>query len=205
MGLNYMSLLTPSKAPFYGIVPGNSSTPIGSVTLPVTFGTKQNFRTEYIKFEVAYFESSYHAILGRPALAKFMAVPHYIYLLLKMLGNTVRSLCGDLLKSFECDKEAIDHAATIRVPSSVSEILAAAKELSLKKECLPRSQANHRLNQPVMWAPRLSSYKRETTPKQPSSEQDWVTNRNSSSSTSLGPTETYLCGNQQICQGCPRS
>ena len=40
MGLNYMSLLTPSKAPFYGIVPGNSSTPIGSVTLPVTFGTE---------------------------------------------------------------------------------------------------------------------------------------------------------------------
>ena len=75
MGLNYMSLLTPSKAPFYGIDPGNSSTPIGSVTLPVTFGTEQNFRTEYIKFEVADFESSYHAILGRPALAKFMAVP----------------------------------------------------------------------------------------------------------------------------------
>ena len=130
MGLNYMSLLTPSKAPFYGIVPGNSSTPIGSVTLPVTFGTEQNFRTEYIKFEVADFESSYHAILGRPALAKFMAVPHYVYLLLMMPGNTgVLSLRGDLLKSFECDKEAIDHAATIRVPSSVSEILAAAKEL----------------------------------------------------------------------------
>ena len=78
MGLNYMSLLTPSKAPFYSIVPGNSSTPIGSVTLPVTFGTEQNFRTEYIKFEVADFESSYHAILGRPALAKFMVVPHYV-------------------------------------------------------------------------------------------------------------------------------
>jgi len=130
MGLNYMSLLTPSKAPFYGIVPGNSSTPIGSITLPVTFGTEQNFRTEYIKFEVADFESSYHAILGRLALAKFMAVPHYVYLLFKMPGNTgVLSQGGDLLMSFECDKEAIDHAATIRVPSSVSEILAAAKEL----------------------------------------------------------------------------
>ena len=128
MGLNYMSLLTPSKALFYGIVPRNSSTPIGSVTLPVTFGTEQNFRIEYIKFKVADFESSYHAILGRPALAKFMAVSHYIYLLLKMPGNTgVLSLCGDLLKSFECDKEAIDHTATIRVPSSVSEILAATK------------------------------------------------------------------------------
>ena len=88
MGLNYMNLLTPSKAPFYGIVPRNSSTQIGSVTLPVTFGTEQNFRTEYIKFEVADFESSYHAILRRPTLAKFMAVPHYVYLLLKMPGNT---------------------------------------------------------------------------------------------------------------------
>ena len=63
-----------------------------------------------------------------------MAVPHYVYLLLKMPGNTgVLSLRGDLLKSFECDNEAIDHVATIRVPSSVSEILVAAKELSLKE------------------------------------------------------------------------
>ena len=70
MGLNYMSLLTPSKAPFYGIISGNSSTPIGLVTLPVTFGTEQNFWTEHIKLEVADFKSTYHAILGRPALAK---------------------------------------------------------------------------------------------------------------------------------------
>jgi len=66
MGLNYMSLLTPSKAPFYGNVPENSSTPIGSVTLPITFGKEQNFWTEHIKFEVADFESSFHGILGRP-------------------------------------------------------------------------------------------------------------------------------------------
>ena len=71
-----------------------------------------------------------------------MAVPHYVYLLLKMPGNTgVFSLRGDLLKSFECDKEVIDHASTIRVPSSVSEILAAAKELSLK-ESMPSKKPN---------------------------------------------------------------
>ena len=150
MGLNYMSLLTPSKAPFYGIVHGNSSTPIGSVTLPVTFGTEQNFRIEYIKFEVANFESSYHAILGRPALAKFMAVPHYVYLLLKMPGNTgVLTLRGDLLKSFECDKEAIDHASTIRVPSCVSKILAAAKELSLNKDLMPSKKPSQSLVKPT--------------------------------------------------------
>ena len=98
----------------------------------------QNFWTKYIKFEVVDFKSSYHAILGRPALAKFMAVPHYVYLLLKMPGNTgVLSLHGDLLMSFECDKEAIVHASSIRVPSSVSEILAAAKELPINKDSMP--------------------------------------------------------------------
>ena len=71
-----------------------------------------------------------------------MVVPHYVYLLLKMPGNTgVLSLRGDLLKSFECDKEAIDHAATIRVPSSVSEILVVAKELSLKESMPSKKQS----------------------------------------------------------------
>ena len=78
-----------------------------------------------------------------------MAVLHYIYLLLKMPGNTgVLSLRGDLLKSFECDKEAIDHASTIRVPSSVSEILAAAKELSLK-ESMPSKKPSQSLVKPT--------------------------------------------------------
>jgi hypothetical protein len=64
------------------------------VVLPVTFGIEDNYRTEYIKFEVPDFDSSYHAILGRSALAKFMAVPHYVYLLLKMSGKIgVFTLC----------------------------------------------------------------------------------------------------------------
>jgi len=206
MGLNYMSLLTPSKTPFYGIVPGNSSTPIGSITLPITFGTEQNFRTEYIKFEVADFGSSYHAILGRPALAKFMAVPHYVYLLLKMPGNTgVLSLRVDLLKFFECYKEAIDMLSQSGFLALSAKYLLLLRNSHTRSQCLPRSQASHRLSQLVMWAPRLSSYKRETTPILPSSEQVWATNRNSSSSTSLGPTEMYSRGSQWICQGCPRT
>jgi hypothetical protein len=55
------------------------------VVLPVSFGEiRENYHTEYIKFEVADFETSYHAILGRPAIAKFMEVHHYTYLVLKM-------------------------------------------------------------------------------------------------------------------------
>jgi hypothetical protein len=67
MGLNISKMLTPSRAPFYNIVLGNVAIPLRSVALPVTFGTKDNYRKEYIKFKVANFESSYHAILGRPA------------------------------------------------------------------------------------------------------------------------------------------
>jgi hypothetical protein len=99
MGLNISKMITPSKDPFYGIILGNVAPPIGSVTLLVTFGTKENYCTEYIKFVVANFESSYHAILGRPALAKFMVVPNYIYLLLKMPGKLgVLTLRVDLKK-----------------------------------------------------------------------------------------------------------
>jgi hypothetical protein len=77
MGQNISKMLNPSKASFYGIVPENTATPIGSVKLPVTFGTKENNCIKYIMFKVANFESSYHAILDRPALAKFMAVTYY--------------------------------------------------------------------------------------------------------------------------------
>ena len=48
------------------------------------FGTPDHFRTEYVNFVVADFEGTYHAILGRPTLTKFMAIPHYRYLVLKM-------------------------------------------------------------------------------------------------------------------------
>jgi hypothetical protein len=88
MGLDLMDMLVPSKSPFYGIVPGNAAHPLGMVVLPFTFDTRENYRTKFIKFEVANFESSYHAILGKPALAKFMAVLHYVYLLLKMPGRS---------------------------------------------------------------------------------------------------------------------
>jgi hypothetical protein len=83
--LNITHMLTKSTSPFYSIISRNAAIPLGSVVLPVTFGeTRENYRTEYIKFEVADFETSYHAILGRLAIAKFKAVPHDTYLVLKM-------------------------------------------------------------------------------------------------------------------------
>jgi hypothetical protein len=59
MKLDITHLLTKSTSPFYGIIPGNTAIPLGSVVLPVTFGeTRENYHIEYIKFEVADFKTS---------------------------------------------------------------------------------------------------------------------------------------------------
>jgi hypothetical protein len=76
--------LTECDNPFFGIVRGKVAYPLGRVSLPVTFDTEDNFRTDYLSFEVADFKSLYHAILGRSMLARFMAILHYTYLVLKM-------------------------------------------------------------------------------------------------------------------------
>ena len=43
-----------------------------------------NYHGKHINFYVADFNNTYHATLGQLALAKFMVVPHYMYLVLKM-------------------------------------------------------------------------------------------------------------------------
>jgi hypothetical protein len=58
------SVLHPYRAPFHGIVPRAAMTPIGQITLPVTFGTQENFRIENLQFEVADFEIAYNAFMG---------------------------------------------------------------------------------------------------------------------------------------------
>jgi hypothetical protein len=62
----------------------NSPSPIGRVTLPVTFADASNCRTETLVFEVVDFSGPYYIILGRPCYVKFMAIPSYTYLQLKI-------------------------------------------------------------------------------------------------------------------------
>ena len=64
-------------SPFHGVTPGAQAYPLGQIDLPVTFGNRANFRSEVLTFEVVDFLGSYHAILGRPCYAKFMAIPNY--------------------------------------------------------------------------------------------------------------------------------
>ena len=56
------------------------------------------------------FHGTYHAILGRPCYAKFMAVPNYTYLKLKMLGPRVVITIGTSFQcAYECEVECCEH------------------------------------------------------------------------------------------------
>jgi hypothetical protein len=105
---------------------------LGQITLAVQFGTADHFRIDYVNFIVANFKGTYHAILGRPALAKFMAIPHYIYLLLKMpTEKGILSLKGNVLIAYNYEKEGY---ATAKASSSRS---AYSSPLSMPRRFLP--------------------------------------------------------------------
>jgi hypothetical protein len=88
------SHLGPSR-PFSGVGP-QPVYPLGSITLPVTFRTEENFRTENVIFDVAEVNLPFNAIIGRPTLYRFMAIAHYGYLVLKMPSPTgVLTVQGD--------------------------------------------------------------------------------------------------------------
>ena len=80
------SRIRSTRAPFHDIVLGKQAILIGQIDLPVTFRNPSNYRIETPTFEVVWFPPVYHAILGRPCYTKFMVVPNYTYLKLKMPG-----------------------------------------------------------------------------------------------------------------------
>ena len=118
--------IRPDGSPFHGVVPGTQAVPIGRIDLPVTFGTPSNFRTETLTFEVVGFPGIYHAILGRPCYAKFMAVPNYTYLKLKMPGpKGVITVGASFQHAYQCDVDNCDLA---------SATLASTTELAVVRE-----------------------------------------------------------------------
>jgi hypothetical protein len=151
MKLDITHMLTKSTSPFYGIVPGNAAIPLGLVVLPVTFAeTRDKYCTEYVKFEVADFETSYHAILGRLVISMFMAIPHYTDLVLKMPSPAgVLSLQGDLKISFDCDTEAVELATMNQVPNAMMEIYAASKKLAPSEVDIPEKSDKDNKTQPA--------------------------------------------------------
>jgi hypothetical protein len=112
--------LQPSTTPFHGIAPGKRVQPLGQIDLPVWFGTPGNYRKETLTFEVLGFRGAYHAVLGRPCYAKFMAVPNYTYLKMKIPGpNGVITVGSSIEHAFDCDVECVQHAEALALDEAL--------------------------------------------------------------------------------------
>jgi hypothetical protein len=80
---------------------------------------------------VVGFRGTYHAVLGRPCYAKFMIVPNYTYLKLKMPGpNGVITAGSTYRHAYECDVECVEYV----------EALAESEALIADLECLSKEE-----------------------------------------------------------------
>jgi hypothetical protein len=127
--------LMPTR-PFFRVTEG-STTPIEQVRMPVTFGTRDNYRTKSLDFDVAY-----------PALARFMAATYHGFNILKFPSTngmiTVRYNEKDALRSLEhiyheaatmfpADEDLLEHSGDLtRKKQLMSQERAAAKKASLE-------------------------------------------------------------------------
>jgi hypothetical protein len=124
-----LSTIRAGAAPFHGIILGKRVQPLGQLDLSVCFGTPSNFRKETLMFEVVGFRGTYHAVLGRQCYAKFMAVPNYTYLKLKMSGpNGVITVGSTYRHAYECDVECVEYV----------EVLVESEALIADLESLPK-------------------------------------------------------------------
>ena len=96
LGVNLVAIHLGNTS-FQGVMAGPDTPSMGSLTLEVTFGSPDNFRSEKLTFHIAPFVSRYQALLGREAFARFNAIPHYASLTLKMPGpRGIISLKGNI-------------------------------------------------------------------------------------------------------------
>jgi hypothetical protein len=124
-----LSSIRAGAVPFHGIILGKRVQPLGQLDLSVCFGTPSNFRKETLTFEVVGFRGTYHEVLGRPCYTKFMVVPNYTYLKLKMPGpNGVITIGPTYRHAYECNMECVEYA----------EALAESEALIADMESLPK-------------------------------------------------------------------
>jgi hypothetical protein len=108
------NMLEPSQTTFHGIMLGLSCAPMGKIRMYVMFGNRDNCRVENLRFEVVDLDSPYHALMGRPALAKFMATMHVTYLKMKIPGpRGVITIIGDYKRSMACASAGSNLAKTL--------------------------------------------------------------------------------------------
>ena len=137
--------LKPYKAQFWGVLLGQSSIPLGQITLPIQFGTPDHFLIEFVNFVVADFDGTYHAILGRPSLTKFMAVLHYSYLVLKMpTEKGVLTIRGNIYTAYTCEEESFKVTEAIDLSIQMVKAVSQAAQAPSDQLEVPEQQTSRK-------------------------------------------------------------
>ena len=91
---------------------------------------------------VTDFEGTYHAIHGRPALTKFMAIPHYMYLVLKMpTEKGVLTLRGNVYAAYTCEDDSFKIAEAHDLSIRMAETMLDAKQTPADHLEIPELEA----------------------------------------------------------------
>ena len=81
---------------------------------------------------VTDFNGTYDAILGCPSLTKFMAVPHYSYLVLKMpIEKGVLTIKGNVYTAYTCEEESFKVTEAIDLSIRLAETVSQATKAPL--------------------------------------------------------------------------
>jgi hypothetical protein len=94
--------------------PESVSCPSDRLICPSASELPPTSEKETLTFKVVGFRGTYHAVLGRPCYAKFMAIPNYTYLKLKMSGPKGVITVGPTYRhAYECDMECVEYAEAL--------------------------------------------------------------------------------------------
>jgi hypothetical protein len=87
-----------------------------------------------LQFEVTNFEMVYNTFLGRPTLSKFMAIPHYAYMVLKMSGpHRVISISGDIKHAYDYHRESCEMTSRLTTSVELQDLKQALVEAKTSK------------------------------------------------------------------------
>ena len=155
---------------FRGIIPSREARCAGKITLDVVFGTPENYRSEEITFQVAPFNSGYHTLLGREAIMRFQAIPHYGYMKLKMHGpNGIITLVSDPDIAL-----CADNKTTSLAIEALSEALAAEELTALRSTMDKDDVILDKRPKSTSFKPAEETVKFQVHPKKTTSAPQWM-------------------------------
>ena len=117
------SVLRPRTLPIHGITPGHGAHPLGQIVLPVMFRDPYNFCIEQLQFEAMDFLGTYNAILGTSGYVKFMSIPNYTYLKVKMPGpHGVITAFASFQAAYACEQASCELASAQATMRQLAEL-----------------------------------------------------------------------------------